>query len=79
MFLIIMGAHLKWMEVHVTNKLSSSATVELLCKMFAMLGLPELSISDNATAFMSMEFTEYIPANPTCPNTAVSSSIQQST
>jgi len=63
MFLLIMDAHSKWMEVHVTNTSTSSATIELLRKTFATLGLPEVLVSDNATAFTSTEFTEFLQKN----------------
>ena len=56
MFLLAMDAHSKWLEVHVTNSTTSSATIELLRKSFACLGLPDVVVSDNATTFTSDEF-----------------------
>ena len=63
MFLLIMDAHSRWMEIHVTNTASSMATIELLRRSFATLGLPEVVVSDNGTAFTSLEFTEFMKRN----------------
>ena len=63
MFLLIVDAHSKWLEVHSTNSATSTATIELLRKSFATLGLPEVVVSDNATAFTSLEFTESLKRN----------------
>ena len=63
MFLLIMDAHSRWMEIHVTNTASSMATIELLRRSFATLGLPEVVVSDNGTAFTSLEFSEFMKRN----------------
>ena len=63
MFLVIMDAHTKWMEVHSTSSSTSTATIELLRKTFASLGLPEVVVSDNAAAFTSTEFTDFLRRN----------------
>ena len=60
MLLLMMDAHSKWMEVHVTNSATSTATIELLRRTFATLGLPEVMVSDNGTAFTSSEFAEFV-------------------
>ena len=65
MFLIIVDAYSKWMEVHVTSSSTSATTIELLRKSFASLGLPEVLVSDNATTFTSEEFAEYTKKNGT--------------
>ena len=62
MFLVIMDAHTKWMEVHSTSSSTSTATIELLRRTFASLGLPEV-VSDNAAAFTSTEFTDFLQRN----------------
>ena len=38
----------------------SSITIGLLRKTFSSLGLPEVLVSDNATAFTSAEFSEFL-------------------
>ena len=63
MFLLAMDAHSKWLEVHVTNSTTSSATIELLRKSFACLGLPDVVVSDNATTFTSDEFANFLKRN----------------
>ena len=63
MFLLMMDAHSKWMEVHVTNSATSTATIKLLRRTFATLGLPEVMVSDNGTAFTSSEFAEFMKRN----------------
>ena len=46
-----------------TNTSTSSAMIELLQKSFASLGLPEVIVSDNAAAFTSEEFGEFLKWN----------------
>ena len=48
MFLLIVDAHSRWLEIHSTNSSTSTATIELMRKTFAGLGLPEVVVSDNA-------------------------------
>ena len=66
MFLLITDAHSKWIEIHATNSSTSSATIELLRKTFSSLGLPEVLVSDNATAFTIAEFSEFLQKNGIC-------------
>lgn len=63
MFLIVVDAHSKWMEVAIVNSASSTATIEKLRGMFATHGLPETLVSDNGTAFTSNEFQEFLKCN----------------
>ena len=63
MFLLIADAHSKWLETHITSTATSSATIELLRKSFSTLGLPEVLVSDNAMAFTSSEFSEFLKKN----------------
>ena len=63
MFLLIMDTHSRWLEIHSTNSSTSTATIELMRKTFAGLGLPEVVVSDNATAFTSAEFSEFLRKN----------------
>ena len=60
MFLLISDAHSKWLDIHSSTSL---ATIELLRRSFATLGLPETVVSDNATAFTSSEFAEFLSKN----------------
>ena len=63
MFLLIVDAHSRWLEIHSTNSSTSTATIEPMRKTFAGLGLPEVVVSDNATAFTSAEFSEFLRKN----------------
>ena len=63
MFLLIVDARSKWLEVHATSTSTSAATIELLRKSFAALGLPEVIVSDNAATFTSEEFAEFLKKN----------------
>ena len=63
MFLLITDAYSRWMKIHETDTSTSSATIELLRRSFASLGLPEVVVSDNATAFTSSEFNDFLKRN----------------
>ena len=63
MFLLIVDAYSKWMEVHATSSSTSTTTIELLGKSFASLGLPEVLVSDNATRFTNEEFAVFVKKN----------------
>ena len=52
MFLLIIDAHSKWLEVYPTTA-TSAATIALLRKSFATFGLPEVVVSDNASNLTS--------------------------
>ena len=60
MFLIVTDAHSKWVEIHTTTSSTSNVTIEMLRKFFATL---EVVVSDNATAFTSSEFAEFLKRN----------------
>ena len=63
MFLLLIDAHSKWLEVHMTTSSTSTTTISLLRKSFASLGLPEVIVSDNATNFTSEEFEQFFKKN----------------
>ena len=63
MFLIVVDAHSKWMEVCVVNSATSRITVDKLRTMFATHGLPETLVSDNGAVFTSEEFREFVQKN----------------
>ena len=62
-FLLVIDAYTKWLDVHITPSTSSSATIELLRKLFSTFGLPEVVVSDNGTGFKSEEFEAFLRAN----------------
>ena len=63
MFLILVDAHSKWMEVKVVKTATSSITIEHLRNIFATHGLPEMLVTDNATYFTSQEFQDFVKLN----------------
>ena len=63
MFLIVVDAHSKWMDVVIVNSATSTVTIEKLRAMFAVHGLPETLVSDNGTVFTSAEFKEFLQRN----------------
>lgn len=60
LFLVVIDAHSKWMEVHVVSSISSEVTISKLQEMFARFGLPQQVVSDNGPAFTSKEFEQFL-------------------
>ena len=58
LFLIVIDAYSKWMEVYPKSSTSATATIELLRRAFATHGLP-----DNGTGFASTEFGNFMAKN----------------
>lgn len=63
MFLLMIDARTKWLEVFMTTSSTSAATIELMRSSFAALGLPEVVVSDNAATFTSDEFAQFLRRN----------------
>lgn len=63
MFLVIVDAYSKWLEVIVTTGCTAKITIDKLRRVFSTHGLPDMIVSDNATAFMGAEFQEFISKN----------------
>ena len=63
MFLVIVDAHSKWLEVRMVHSVTSLSTIQELRSVFATHGLPEIIVSDNGTAFTSNEFQEFTSKN----------------
>ncbi|XP_064100772.1 uncharacterized protein K02A2.6-like [Macrobrachium nipponense] len=56
MFLVVIDAYSKWLEVVPAQGCTSKVTVSKLSHMFCTHGLPDVIVSDNATAFVSEKF-----------------------
>jgi hypothetical protein len=56
MFMVIVDAHSKWLEVVPMSTTTTEKTLEVLRSMFARYGLPEQLVSDNGPQFTSTEF-----------------------
>ena len=63
MFLVLVDAYSKWLEVHVMRSTTSTATIEKLREIFATHGLPKTLVSDNGTNFSSSEFELFMSQN----------------
>ena len=63
MFMIVLDAHLKWLEVIPMKSTTTEKTLEVLRNLFAVYGLPEQLVSDNGPQFTSSEFELCMRAN----------------
>lgn len=63
MILVIVDAHSKFIDAHVVNAATSSATITKLRQTFAMLGIPHMLVSNNGTCFTSDEFQQFCSLN----------------
>ena len=63
MFLILIDAHSKWIEVHPMTTITSMATIQKLRVTFAQLGVPETMVTDNGPSFVSEEFKLFLKKN----------------
>ena len=63
LFLIIIDAHSKWIDVLIVNSTSAEATISKLRSIFSTHGLPEQIVSDNGSGFTSSEFEEFLSHN----------------
>ena len=63
MFLILIDAHSKWLDVHMVTSAMSQVTIDKLRSTFATLGLPEVLVTDNGTTFTSADFESFCTRN----------------
>ena len=63
MFLVVVDAHSKWVEVVIMSSTTSSKTIAELRKLFSAYGLPDQLVSDNGSQFISDEFSCFMKAN----------------
>lgn len=63
MYLLMIDAHTKWLEVHIMGKITSEATIEKCRETFATHGMPEVVVTDNGTSFTSSEFQHFMQQN----------------
>jgi hypothetical protein len=63
MFLIVVDAYSKWLEVIRVSQPTTSVTISHLRRLFTSFGLPEHLVSDNGSQFTSAEFTEFLYQN----------------
>ena len=63
MFLVLVDAHSKWLEVVPVSAATSTVTIEKLRAIFATHGLPERIVTHNGTVFTSEEFENFLHQN----------------
>ena len=63
MFLIVVDAYSKWLEVIPTSGATGNITINQLRSLFASHGLPHNIVSDNGPCFISEEFQEFCRFN----------------
>ena len=60
MFLVIVDAYSKWIEVEVVKSMDAQSIVKILRKLFSVHGLPRVVVSDNGPGFASEELNEFL-------------------
>ena len=63
MYLVLVDAHSKWMEVHLMQSITASKTIESLRIIFSTHGLPRTIVTDNGPTFTSSEFAKFVSSN----------------
>ena len=63
MFLLVVDAKSKWIEVFPMSSTTASATILALRFLFATHGLPEVIVSDNGLQFVSQEMKDFLKSN----------------
>ena len=63
MFLVVIDAHTKWIDVEIVNSTSAVSTINKLSSLFATHGIPEQLVSDNGSGFQSEEFKQFTTQN----------------
>ena len=62
-WLVIVDSFTKWVEVYKMNSTTSEKTIEVLRRLFATFGIPQVIVSDNGTQFTSHEFDHFTTSN----------------
>ena len=63
MFMVLVDAHSKWMEVQVMSNITAQKTIKVLRGIFSIHGLPHTLVSDNGPAFISRESDTFLKNN----------------
>ena len=63
MYLIIVDAHSKWIEVKIMNKINANETEAELRDVFSTFGLPDTIVTDNGPTWTSEKFQNFMNAN----------------
>lgn len=63
MFLVLIDAHSKWLEVYCVQSASSSNTIDKLRTVLSQFGIPETIVTGNESCFVSDEIQSFLQAN----------------
>ncbi len=63
MFIVIVDAMSKWLDVQVMKSITASETIKTLKMLFSTHGIPQKIVSDNGPTFTSDEFKKFMHAN----------------
>lgn len=63
MFMLVVDAHSKWVEIFPLNSNTTEKTLQLLQNLFASYGLPDQIVTNNGSQFTSSEFQRFTKAN----------------
>ena len=63
MLLVVVDSHSKWLDAIPVANSNSSNTIRELRKLFTTHGIPEVIVSDNGTAFTSVDFSDFMAKN----------------
>ena len=63
MFLILVDAHSKWMDIYTLSSITSEATICNLKASFSTHGLPDVLVTDNGPSFKSESFRQFVSMN----------------
>ena len=60
MFLIVVDAHSKWMDIYTMSTITPEAMIRNLKASFSMHGLPDVLVTDNGPSFKSEGFRQFV-------------------
>jgi len=63
MFLVLVDAHSKWLDVVQASAVTSTMTIKELRTIFATHGFPERSVTENRTVFTGNKLEGFLHAN----------------
>ena len=63
MFLLLIDAHSKWIEVHPMTSTTAPATVRCVRNVFGTFGVPVVFVTNIGPSFRSHEFTQFLKWN----------------
>ena len=58
-----MNAHSEWLETHIVDSATTTATIQKMTASFASHGLPVKMVTDNGSVFTSQEFEDFLTKN----------------